>query len=154
MTHSPLQRKITRRDRVQTVHYSINGTKNKSNGHYDTKSKRKMSTYNLQWKHWKEVLPFNAALDGCQAPAALAPPKKPGTRCINRLGGPQGRSGRVRNISPPQPQCQSPVPLILTTQVPLHHRLFKTLRQDRLCMYNVTLWRVHATFTSFCRRTK
>jgi hypothetical protein len=50
------------------------------------------------------TLPSTSALDGVDgqrhAPAALPPGK---TRCPldRRLGGHQGRSGRVRNISPP-----------------------------------------------------
>ena len=31
----------------------------------------------------------------------LYPQERSGTHCIARLGGPQGRSGQVRNISPP-----------------------------------------------------
>jgi hypothetical protein len=37
------------------------------------------------------------------ATATLLPGKRPATTCIGRrLGGPQGQSGRVRKISPPQ----------------------------------------------------
>jgi len=35
------------------------------------------------------------------APAALYPRERPGTPLYRRLGGPQGRSGQVRKISPP-----------------------------------------------------
>ena len=34
------------------------------------------------------------------APAALFPGKRPGSPLYRRLGGPQGRSGRVRKIAP------------------------------------------------------
>ena len=37
----------------------------------------------------------------CHAPASLYPWERPGTHCNRRLGGPQGRSGQVRKISPP-----------------------------------------------------
>jgi hypothetical protein len=50
--------------------------------------------------------PFlTSSLDGVggqrHAPYALPPGKIPGTPLYRRLGGPQGRSGQVRNISPP-----------------------------------------------------
>jgi len=35
------------------------------------------------------------------APAVLPPRKRPGALCYRRLGEPQGRSERVRKISPP-----------------------------------------------------
>ena len=36
-------------------------------------------------------------------PRPFYPRERPGIHCIRRLGGPQGRSGRVREISPPPP---------------------------------------------------
>ena len=63
---------------------------------------------------YSSTLPSTLALDGVggqrHAPAALAPTK---TRypLYRKLGGPQGRSGRVRKISPPTgiPRTVQPV---------------------------------------------
>ena len=61
------------------------------------------------------TLSLTSALDGvdgqCHAPAAL-PPGKTRYPLYRRLGGPQGRSGRVRKISPPpvfDPRTVQPV---------------------------------------------
>jgi hypothetical protein len=46
------------------------------------------------------------------APAALRPGKRPDTHCTRGWVGPQGRSGRVRKISPPpgfDPRTVQPV---------------------------------------------
>ena len=59
---------------------------------------------------------MTAALDGVigqqHAPAALYPRERPGTHIYRRLGGSQGRSGRVRKLSPPpefDPRTVQPV---------------------------------------------
>ena len=53
---------------------------------------------------YSSTLPLTSALDGVggqhHGPAAL-PPRKTQYPSYRRLGGHQGRSGRVRNISPP-----------------------------------------------------
>ena len=53
---------------------------------------------------YSSTLPSTSALDGVggqrHAPAAL-PPGKTRYPLYRKLGGPQGRSGRVRKISPP-----------------------------------------------------
>ena len=55
-------------------------------------------------KMYSSTLPSTSALDGVggqrHAPAAL-PPRKTSYPLYRRLGGPHGRSGRVRKISPP-----------------------------------------------------
>ena len=57
------------------------------------------------------TISLTSALDGVggqrQAPAALSPRKRPGTR-YRRLGGLQGRSGLVRKISPHQDSIPGP----------------------------------------------
>ena len=54
---------------------------------------------------YSSTLSLTSALDGVggqrHAPAAL-PPGKTRYQLYRRLGGPQGRSGQVRKISPPQ----------------------------------------------------
>jgi hypothetical protein len=60
------------------------------------------------------------------APAALYPRERPGTHCTGgwRLGGPQGRSGQVRKISPPpgfDPRTVQPEPVALPTELPDPH---------------------------------
>ena len=64
---------------------------------------------------YSSTLPLTSALDGVggqrHAPAAL-PPGKTRYPLYRRLGGPQGRSGRVRKISPPpgfDPRTDQPV---------------------------------------------
>jgi hypothetical protein len=53
---------------------------------------------------YSSTLSFNSTLDGvggqCHAPVAV-PPGRTRYQLFWRLGGPQGRSGRVRKISPP-----------------------------------------------------
>jgi hypothetical protein len=53
---------------------------------------------------YSSTLPLTSALDGvggqCHAPAVL-PPGKAQYPLYRRLGGPQGRSGQVQEISPP-----------------------------------------------------
>ena len=60
---------------------------------------------------YSSTLSLTSALDGVggqrHAPAALPPGKRPRYRLYRRLGGPQGRCGRVRIISPP-PGIRSP----------------------------------------------
>ena len=51
------------------------------------------------------------------APAALYPRERPGTPLYRRLGGPQGQSGQVREISPPpgfDPRTFQPVASLYT----------------------------------------
>jgi hypothetical protein len=58
-----------------------------------------------------EGLSLTSALDGVgshrNAPAAL-PPEETGTPLYRRLGGPQGRSGRLQETTPPPPGIRSP----------------------------------------------
>ena len=57
----------------------------------------------VEWRY-KSTLSLSSALDGVggqrHAPAVL-PPGKTRYPLYRRLGGPQGRSGQVRKISPP-----------------------------------------------------
>ena len=54
---------------------------------------------------YSSTLPSTSALDGGLVvntrPRPLYPGERPGTHCIGGWVGPQGRSGRVRKISPP-----------------------------------------------------
>jgi len=81
------------------------------------------------------TLSLTLALDGVndqRHPRPLYPRERPGTHCIGGWGGPQGRPGLVRKISPPpglDPRTVQPVASPYTDYaIPAHKQPIRTIK--------------------------
>jgi hypothetical protein len=87
------------------------------------------------------------------APAAL-PPGKTRYPLYSRLGGPQGRSGRVRKISPPpefDPRTVQPVAQSLYRLSYPAHRCTVNQTKKKLCLCAYLLWSDIVTKQHVCK---